>query len=449
MNLHKFGWLWVVLIGAIAIGSSCTRVTVIGNDLLSEEVKIIGITDTFKIRARTVVEDSVITHSSSTGPQILEHTFGKLDDPHFGKTSSEIVSQMFLSDFGSEFLDFEIDSVIMTLVYDSLGSYGNLNEPISVEAIRNLTTLDITQSYFSNDKFSQNFVPMGWKNNFIPNFEDSVRIDRPGDTTRIAPHLRIPMGPAFIDDLKRQTPGTYEIDDSFALWFKGVHIVLSQGENTMLGVSLNDLESGMTIYYSNADSIFKSYQFIFQGRFNVHVQIATIEHDYTGSVAEEFIGDWGKSDSLMFTQSFSGLNTEFEVIGLDSLEDVLINQAILEFYVADLADDNLAFYPETELIQTRTLNDEGRLVNSRDINFALSIQELTFFGGDLRRDENGNKIYRMNITASVQDIVQKRAENRIFISSFLKQNDPRRVILYGPENPDFPAKLSIIYTETR
>lgn len=450
MTLHRYSRLWIVVIGAMAIWSSCIEVTEIGNDLLSDDVKVVGITDTFKIRARTVMEDSVITHSSSTGSQILEHTFGKLDDPHFGKTSSEVVTQMFLSEFGSEFLDYDIDSVVMTLVYDSVGSYGNLDEPISVEVIRNGTTLESTENYYSNDIFSKNFVPMGVKTNFIPNFEDSVKVERPGDTTMIAPHMRIHMSDAFIEDLKRQTPGTYEIDDSFGLWFKGVHLEVSEGENTMIGIDLNDFESGMTIYYSAPDSsLYKSYQFIFTGRFGVHVQVATFKHNYTGSVVEEYIDDWDRGDSLVFTQSFSGVNTEFEVIGLDDFEDVLINQAILEFYVADLADNNLELFPETKIIQTRTLNDEGRLVNARDVNFAFSIQDLSFYGGDLITDDDGNKLYRMNITASVQDIVQRRAGNRIFLSSFLKQNDPRRVILYGPNHVDFPARLSIVYTETR
>jgi len=449
MKLHKFSWLWVVLIGVIAIWSSCTRATIVGNDLLSAEVKIVGVTDTFRLRARTVTEDSVITHSAFTGSQIIQHSFGKIDDPYLGKSSSEVVSQMFLSDFGSEFLDFDIDSVVMTLAYDSLGSYGNLNEPITVEVMRNETTLDVTQSYYSNEIFMKSPEAIGTRSNVIPNFNDSVKVERPGDTSYFAPQLRIPMSDEFIAELKSQTPSTFEIDDSFTMWFQGVHVRVSQGENTMVGVKLNDLASGMIIYYSAPDSsLYNSYQFIFTGRFGVNVQIATFENDYVGSTAENFIDNWEMSDSLTFVQSLSGLNTEFEIVGIDDVENVLINQAILEFYVADLADDDLALYPETRRIQTRTLNSFDNLVNSRDVSLAISAQELDLFGGELTTDSDGNKMYRMNITGSVQDILQGRAENSIFLSSFLKQNDPRRVILYGPGHPDFPAKLTIIFTET-
>lgn len=449
MKLHKFGWLWVVLVIVVALWSSCTRATMVGNDLLSEEVTKVGFTDTFKLRARTVTEDSIITHSSTSGSQIIGHTFGKLDDPHFGRSSSEIVTQMFLSEFGSEFLEFDIDSVIMSFVYDSLGSYGNLNEPISVEITRNGTNMDITENYFSNDVFTKNLVPMGRRLNFIPNFEDSTRIDRPGDTTFLRPHMRITMSDNFIRDLQRQSKGTYEIDDSFAMWFKGLHVIMTQGENTMVGINLNHDDTGMTVYYSAPDStLFKSYQFIFNGRFNAHVRVATFENDYTGSVAENFIDNWD-TDSLMFVQSLSGLNSELTFEGLDSLEDVLINQAILEVYVAELADDDRELYGPVNRIQTRTVNSDGRLVNSRDVNFAIGLQEISFFGGNLSRDDDGNLLYRMNVTASIQDIVQNRAENQIFISSFLKQNNARRVILYGPGHPDFPARLNVRFTKTR
>ena len=437
------------MIGVIAIWSSCTRATIVGNDLLSDEIKIVGVADTFKLRARTVTEDSVITLSAVSGPQIFLHVFGNLDDPHFGKTTSEVVTQMFLSNFGSEFLDYEIDSVIMTLAYNTTRNYGSLDQPISVEIFRNDSALDVTQNYYSNDVFPRFPDPIGEKIDFIPNFEDSVKIERPGDTSLVKAHMRIPMSDEFIEDLKSQTPATFEIDDSFASWFKGVQIVMSEGENTMLGIRLNDSQSGMTIYYSDSDSSFySSYDFTFTGRLLVHVQVAKFEHDYVGSAAEDFIDDWDLSDSLTFVQSFSGLNTEFEIVGLEDVENVLINQAILEFYVAELADDDLELYPETNQIQTRIENSEGRLINSRDVNLAIGAGDLSFFGGELTEDDDGNKVYRMNITASVQDILQGRAANSIFLSTFLKQNESSRVILYGPGHSDFPAKLRIVFTET-
>ena len=95
------------------------------------------------------------------------------------------------------------------------------------------------------------------------------------------------------------------------------------------------------------------------------------------------------------------------------------------------------------------MNDEDRLVNSIDINLAISINSINFFGGTIVEDEDGRLKYQMNITAGIQNIVQGRAANKIFVSSYLKQNNPRRLVLYGPGHPNYPAKLSLTFTRTR
>ena len=390
-----------------------------------------------------------MTHSGTGGAQIVSHTFGKLDDPILGKSESVVVSQMFLNGIGSQFLGFDVDSVVITLAYDSTGTYGSRDEVISVSATRNFTELDVTQDYYSNQRFAKNFVPMGTRENFVPNYDDSITITRPNDTMTLEPHLRIPLGQDFINSLTSQPAATFEQADSFAAWFQGVHFEVSEGENTMVGIDLNNPISGMTVYYSQADSgFYRSYQFVFTAIFNAHVQVATFSNDYVGSEVEKFIGDEENSDSLVFLQAMSGLNTELTFDRLDDFRDVLINQALLDFYVADIPDDDLSIYPLSERIQTKTLNDNDELENARDVRIAFALNNIDFFGGDIIEDEEGRMVYRMNVTASVQDIVQRRAGNKIFISSYLKQNNPRRVILYGPGHSQFPAKLRLTFTST-
>ncbi len=444
--------IFSLLIGVVLVTlgwQACTKATLVGNDLLDEEIRTVGYTDTFRIRATVVPEDSVLTHSGTTGAQIVEHSFGKLNDPILGRTESVIVSQMFLNGIGSQFLAYDIDSVVMTLAYDTTGRYGSRDEVISVSATRNFTELNVTEDYWSNQRFSKNFVPMGERKSFIPNYTDSVTIQRPNDTTTLEPHLRIPMGQDFINSLMAQPPATFELADSFAAWFQGVHLEVSEGENTMIGVDLNNPVSGMTVYYSQADSAFyRSYQFVFTAIFNAHVQVATFSNDYSNSQVEQFIGNQEQSDSLIFLQAMSGLNTELTFDRLDDFRDVLVNQAILDFYVADLPDDDLGTYPLSDRIQTRILNDDDMLINSRDVRLAFGINNIDFFGGAIIEDEEGRLVYRMNVTASVQDIISRREGNKLFLSSYLKQNNPRRVILYGPGHSQFPAKLRLTYTQT-
>lgn len=435
---------------AVLVGSACTKVTVVGNDLLDDGIQDIGSTDTFRVLTTVVKEDSILTHSGVTGSQIIRHVFGKLDDPYLGKTESIIVSQMFLNGIGSEFLSYTVDSVVMTLALDSANNYGATDEEVAVTVTRNADQLDVTESYYSNFDFTKEDVSMGETGLFVPNYLDSITLNGPRDTVTLAPHLRIPMNDNFIDDLTSQTRGTFEFSDSFAMWFPGVHIEMSAGENTMAGINLNNPLSGMTIYYSEPDSNFyRSYQFVFTGLFNSNVQAATFEHDYAGAIAEPFIDNQELSDSLIFLQSLSGLNTEFSVRGLEDFDNVLINQATLEFYVADLADVDISTYPLLERMQTKVLFDSTVLINSIDLNLALSVNDIDLFGGALSVDNDGRLLYSMNITAGIQDIVQGRAPNKIFLSSYLKQNNPRRLVLYGPGHPDFPAKLRLTFTRVQ
>ena len=449
MILNKFSWLWIAAFGIVMAWSSCTKATLVGNDLLDDEIKTVGYTDTFRLLTTVRTEDSILTHSSSSGSQIIDHTFGVMNDPYFGEANVAIISEMFLNGIGSEFLDFEVDSVVMTLALDSAGRYADLEAPIRVSATKNFTTLDVTEDYYSNQRFTKNFVPMGETEPFIPNYEDNVIIQGPEDTVSLPPHIRIPMSQDFINDLTSQSRATFEFSDSFAAWFQGVHIEVSEGTNTMVGVELNNELSGMTIYYSNADSgFYDTYTFVFTGLFNSHVQVATFDHDYSSALAGDYIDNQEASDTLIFVQSLSGLNTEFEIRNLDIFNDVLINQAVLEFYVADLGEEDDLLYPRVNRIQTRTRNDDGELVNSIDIRLAFNIANIDLFGGTVSMDSNGRLKYSMNITAGVQDIVQGRAENKIFVSSYLKQNNPRRLVLYGPGHPEFPAKLSLTFTRT-
>jgi len=449
MTLSRIRWVGGLIICAALAWNSCTDSILIGNDLLDDEIKIVAFTDSFKLRTTVVPEDSIITHSESAGSRIVRHTFGVLNDPYFGRTESKIVSEIFLNGIGSAFLDFDVDSVVMTLALDTAVRYGDLESPVSVEVRRNMTALDVNENYYSNATFDIGTEAIGGIENIVPNYTDSITLNGPDDTIRQAPHLRIPMNQEFIDDLTSQPKATFEFADSFALWLQGVQVSMSEGTNTMVGVRLNDVLSGMTIYYSDADSFYNTYSMVFTGLFNSHVQVETFDNDYSGSVAENFIGDADDSDSLAFVQSLSGLNTEFEVVGLEDFDNVLINKAILEFYVADLGQEDRNLYPLPDRLQTRVLNDDSVLVNSIDVNLALSVNAIGLFGGTTVEDDDGNLKYRMNITAGVQDIIRGRAPNKIFISSYLKQNNPRRVVLYGPGHPEFPAKLSLTYTQTQ
>ncbi|MDX1409427.1 MAG: DUF4270 family protein, partial [Saprospiraceae bacterium] len=383
MKFRSFVYAGVLGLAMVALGQSCTKPTLIGSELLDEEIARINFTDTFRLRMVTRAEDSIIIHSSTGGPQVIKHLCSKLDDPIFGTSEAEISTQMFLNGVGRDFLDNTIDSVVLHLAYDDTTNfYGDLTQPVTVEAFRFFTVLENTEDYYSNFRTSQGFFPMGVRENFIPRPADSLTLIRGEDTTMVPPMLRIPLNQDFIDQMLQQTPGTFEFSDSFRLWFDGVKIRMSEGANTMLSFDLASPYSGMTVYYSGVGSEdLAEYQFIFLGAFFEQVQLVSFDHTHTGSFVEPFIDDADLGDSLAFVQSMSGLNTEVEIIGLDFLDDVLVNQAELEVFVADVTGDDPMMYPPIERMATREYNDDGNLINGIDVRLALRVQEIGVFGG--------------------------------------------------------------------
>ena len=451
-TIAKFALAALVLIG---VWHGCTRPTLIGSDLLDQEVAGLVFTDSFDVVMATVTEDSVLIHSAQGGPQVVKHVVGQLDDPFFGTSSSEIYTEMFLNGVGTAIVENTnvIDSVVLHLVYDSAGIYGDLTQAVTVEARQIFTPLDNTQDYYSNATVSANLTPMGVKESFVPKPYDSLTLIRDTDTSLVPPMLRIPINQDFINNMLLQTPGTFEFSDSFAMWFDGIRLRMTEGSNTMLSFDLGHPQSGMTVYMSNtgAENL-SQYRFIFLGVFFEQVQLVHFEHDFGGSAVEPFLDDTQLADSLIFIQSMSGVNAEMTFTGLENLNDVLINQAELEFYMADIPGNDTMLYPPIERMTVRRFNNQERLVNTVDVSLALQIQEIRVFGGTSMATDTAGlnpRKYVMNITSSVQDIVQEREPNQLFLSSFAKANQANRVILYGPGHSEYPARLRLTYTKVQ
>ena len=454
-NYFRYSPFAVLLAAVMLIADSCVETTVVGSDLLNQDLQIVGFTDTFRIRAVTTREDSVLTHSADAGEQIIRHPVGNLDDPFFGKSSSIVSTGVFLNGVGSIIVDstYRIDSVIVALVYTNTASYGNLDVPITFDTYMLDADLDATRDYYSSEEIPRRMEASGSKAGFVPALTDSVTIIRPGDTFDLKPQLRIRMSDDFVSEMRQQPPETFESQDSLELWWKGLQFEISDGANTMLGFNLNDGQSGVFVYYSRLDSVIADdFQFLFfnPSFFDVaQVQHAQYIHDYSGSEVQKFIDSEELTDSLIFVQSMSGVNAAVRIEDVDNLADFSINKAVLELYGRQLQGDDLEVYQEIERIQTRTFDADSNLVNSRDVRLALGIQNIDSFGGRLEELEDGLFRYQMTVTATVQDIVRGRERNLIFVSSSLKPNQANRIILFEPGHPEYPARLKIAFTRTQ
>ena len=445
-----------MFIAAIVVAASCTKPVLIGSDFLEDEKSSLNFLDSFDLTFHTLRTDSVVVHSDNVSKQLIVYLLGHLNDPIFGRSTAEIYAQPLLPGQGSVLRTttenpVTLDSVVLQLRYDTLGLYGTLSDPVTIEVYRMRENPDFREDYFSNDSFMTDGVLLG-SLTFIPKPYDSVEVIRPSDTTILAPHVRIPLDNFIMSELLLQDSVVFTNQDSFLHYFNGLHIKMTGAENTMLGFNLLNQVSGLSYYYDKEGSQDQEFKFIFA---DGSIKTVHMDHDYAGSFVEPSLTPDPETD-LWFVQGMSGLTTTLTVGGLEQLGNAIINQAELEVYCTFPDGDVPALYPPVEYLVTQDLTDTA-IYNSVDVSVALirasgnhiSTAYETIFGGALEKVTDGPPAvyrYNMKITSQLKDIYLGKKENIIYFNPFDKANTPRRSVMFGPSHPEFAPRLRIYYT---
>ncbi len=443
--------LLFVLTLFILVLASCTKPVLIGSDFLEDEKANLKFKDDFTLSFFTEKTDSVIVHSNNVSRQLITYLCGELTDPIFGRSIAEIYAQPILPAVATELIGSTLDSVVLELRYDTLGNYGSLNEPVTIEVYRMIERPDFNEDYYSNKRFMTSPEILG-SLTFIPRPKDSVTVFRLDDTLKIAPHIRIPLQTAMFSDLPLQDSIVFQHLDSFLTYFNGLYIKMSNASNTMLGFNLGNSVSGLSIYYTKGDVIDEEVKLLF---ITGSVKAVYMVHDYTGTMVEASLSPEPENDYL-FIQGLSGVTTKMKVDGLTNLGNAIINQAELEFYCTFPDGDNPAFYPPCPFIVSQYATDTS-ITNTLDVTVALvrsvgNYRSPTYevlFGGVLDQVEEGPPAvyrYNMKVTAQVKDIFQGKKENIIYFNPIDKGNVPGRSVMFGPGDPVYAPRLRIYYT---
>lgn len=447
------GYVAVLLFAGLII-SSCSKPSIVGSDLLTDEKDELGYIDSVGINFTATTEDSIVTFAPNS--QLTRYLCGNLNDPILGKSSSEMYFQYRYRTNVTELMSSFVDSVVLRITYDSAGVLSKFDEEVTIEVFEVTEDMVFDETYYIDQIFEVAQMPVG-RATFIPNVADSVSIIKGGQDTLLVPPV---MSIRLDEDPQFETRFTSVVDsavyttlDGFRGEFKGFCVRMTSGDNTMLAFSLSSIYTSLEIYYkedSQPDTEQESVEFIVDP--TVDVKTVHFTHDYSMAPAGAFIGDPELCDSLSFIQGMAGLNTRFEIADLSVFDDVVINHAELILHAAVLPEDDTLFSkrPLGQLI-TKVENENGRLINSRD--FALSLGTLgsvTGLGGAFQEIEEGNITsgkYVINTTAQIQAIARGDAENAIFLTAFNKQRNPRRVIIFGPEHSQYPAQLRLRVTK--
>jgi len=462
-----FAISFLILLG---LGTSCNEPSVIGAEVVDPDRADVEFTDTLTILASSVTEDSVLTYSSLN--LLSSYLCGQLDDPIFGKSTAVINTQLRLTGTpdsttfeGIADGEVELDSVVFVMAYDTSKFYGTFDTEQEMSIFLLDEDMDNNETYYSNRKFDASELLMSAVVN--PSLFDTTfsLISSTGDTIN-PPQLRIKMedsnpnnqifGHPLFDDIlfTGDSEQYYEDDETLLSVFRGIQMQSTStgaGDNDlMMGFDLASTLGGLYLYYTTpSDTLFY--------RFTVNsnaAQMVSFEHDYSGSIVEPFIDDDNfTGDNLVFIQGMSGLNAKLSIPYARNLQNVIINQAQLEFTIATILPEDQPIFHEDPLQQLliSTKNEDGDLTIIADLEAALNQGSLIgVFGGNLTSTSKNNVVlwqYTMNVSEHLQNIIDgTETSNEIFISALSKAQNAQRSIIFGPEHSTYPIKMNVTFT---
>ncbi|MEM9548853.1 MAG: DUF4270 family protein [Bacteroidota bacterium] len=444
---------------------ACTDGSVIGNDLVENEVITLEFEDAFELSGQTVLGDSVATYRINTTNQT--YLLGAIDESTFGRYSSDIYTGLA---FNTTFPDFEnstLDSVVLSLEFDTLGFYGDPSVVHDIEVYEVTEDIFAQDTIYSDETFAIDTDPIA-SVSLIPSTSETIDIDARipdvDSTITLSPRLRIRLDNAYgqrlIDDEDAQT----SIEDLNAN-FKGLYIKSAPQGNSIIGLNFTenpDFNNGIArlhVYYTkteNGEEELEEYSYTLRAATS-----STFVHDYTSSTVGSSINNTEAGDQYLFSHNMAGVDAEIFIPDLNFLDNnntdtIIVNSAQL---IVTVNDDDIEFEtalypPSSRFLLSRDNDDgEGRVLVDDIVKDNLDLSTgLGVLDGVARETTLDDGSVGTTVTFNITDYVQNLLKNdisssKLRISPVGRSESPRRTVFYGVNHPDFPAKLRIAYTK--
>ncbi len=437
--------------------SACNKDSKLGSDLLDDDLLQVEFTDTFSIIASTIAgEDSILTYDDFT---ITTELFtGSIDDPFFG---TQTFDAFFLPGLGATIPSFydadndafaTVDSVVLIVNVDTSLYYGDTSAVHNVDVFLLEEEPDFDGTYYSNQDFATQMMPVAENQQFVLNREAySFIFD--GDTTSTAPSIRLKLDNS-IGELLVMDTAAVKSDTLIRDVIPGFKIVNRPDRSGVIPMDLETktlIDRGNKLFVFYTDTVSKFYAFPLGG-----VRHIFNENDKSGTDVELALTTPSIGDSLLYIQGYGGadIKVEFPSASFSALGKVVVKKAELEMTVAPQQGDE-DFFESMSLIfidsEDPDTGERERVVDLLNASAAGAIQ--AGFGGSLReeRDENDELIrtfYNFNLTAYFQSLLEDGSDETGVL--YLKAASPEliigRSVLYGPNHSTYPMKLKLTYS---
>ncbi len=350
-------------------------------------------TDTFKIIASTLLEDSVYTDDLSLA------LVGQLENETFGTTKCITYAQFRLSALDPEISSaFVVDSVVLSLAYNST-AYGKPKEQSFV--VKRLLSPMFKDSIYSARQtlatYPTNLIQAGSEVQTIGYLAPTIL----GEDT-LSPQLRLTLDKELgYLLLQPQDPSSLQSQDAFQQYFTGLSISSNSYNDGVVRYDLIDPATGITVYYRDQNGGVEdtlSYQFVVTtdcARYN------EFRHYYGGSELNDFTpGSLKPGDAHFYIQTGAGLKARLmlpTLLDLNAYQDQVVNRAEL---IIPIEESNQ--YVEYDQLYLRYLGDDGKWK-------ALPDENVQVIGGNYN---STLKLYSFNISRYVQSVLTGELSNK-------------------------------------
>jgi len=453
-----------LLLAVILVVSACTRGIEFGDDLLSDELIEVSVTDTFVLNSRTVLHDSTRVFSPTSRP--LRQLVGKMNDPIFGQSESVSHFQLGINPNNDAFERFPgatLDSITLNIAWDTTVFYGNYRDGMELEVRELMEPLDDDLMDHYADEMPMVFPDaIGSTGNFVPDGQEEYvyrRVFQAADSSVVTSDTLVGVRSIKLDDAFGQRildadPSVFATRAAFRDALPGLRIEAVGASNGYVGYRLSALVE-VNLYYQYTDTAGVDRQGLYPidlsetcnnggvGEIFTCVLYSTYKHDYSGSEVESFLADVSLGDSLLFLQSMIGTNIELDLPTQISDGQVLLNKAQLILELEEQSALEEITYPPVERVLAVYRNGENETF-VRDLLIASSQGFRGFLEED---DDTGRRYYELNITEHMQSVLQGELPERLIIVPNQRSTIPTRTVVKGNKASSGAVRLVVVYSE--
>ncbi len=380
-----------------------------------------GIRDTAYMTGCTIFDDSLWTAGYQYG------IFGDYEDDVFGSVTSVIYSQITISSTTGINLtdDVIIDSVVMTLVIDSLYPVVPDSTPVPLHIIINQLDEPLRDSVYHASYSSQSLSDNG-----VCFFDGTV--------TYIADSIRLRMNEDIYPVLRQNCT-----TDEFAERVKGFSLKLAENSNRMVTVDFTATNTRLTLYYHTANVESLRYIFVINADAGHSMYF---NHDYTGKAIAPIANhtvDSIAGDQLLYLEPLGGTRVRLNLQPfLNTFRKkhpwAVIHHAELILPLNEIADTQ----PPVRILANKNLND-GTSVLISDANFVSNPNFYSGFDGYYDKKKNQ---YRLRVTRHMQELLRSGKDYGTELYIDARRSSALRTVINGTDAAK-PVLIDFVYSE--